>query len=290
MSGSRIRLALLLVCALAFAAASADTPLNPAVPTLFIAGDSTAAPSPRPDQEGWAEPLAAYFDLSKINIANRARGGRSSRTFITEGHWDQLLAEVKPGDFVLVQFGHNDSGALNAEPPDSMRPLRARGTIPGLGEESEEIDNVVTGKHEVVHSFGWYLRKMIAEARAHGATPILLSLTARDVWEQGRVECGSGDYREWIAMTAQSEHVEFIDLSRILADRYQKMGADAVKTFFSIDHLHTNRAGADFNAAAVVAGLRAVKRHPFAGALAAKGRAVAADRGRSRHSVCARIR
>jgi lysophospholipase L1-like esterase len=288
----RNRLAVLLACALASTAVSAETsaPMNPRVPTLFIAGDSTAAPSPTPDQQGWAEPLAGYFDLSKINIANRARGGRSSRTFITEGHWDQLITEVKRGDIVLVQFGHNDSGALNDEPPGSTRPLRARGTIPGLGEETQEIDNVITGKHEVVHSFGWYLRKMIADTRARGATPILLSLTARDIWNDGRVECGSGEYRKWIAETARSEHVQFIDLTRILADRYQAMGGEGVKAFFKIDHLHTNPIGADFNAAVVVAGLRAVKRPALTGALSAKGRAVAIDHGPARHSVCPRLR
>ncbi len=289
---SLVIVVVLLACITTQGAASGESgvPLNPALPTLFIAGDSTAAASSNPDQQGWAEPFATYFDLSKINIANRARGGRSSRTFITEGHWEQLLTEVKRGDIVLVQFGHNDSGALNEEPPGSTRPLRARGTIPGLGEETQEIDNVITKQHEVVHSFGWYLRKMIADTRAHGATPILVSLTERDIWKDGQVECGSGDYRQWIAETARVAHVQFIDLTRILADRYQKLGGDEVKAFFSIDHLHTNPKGADFNATAVVAGLRAVKQPPVARALSSQGRAVAVDRGPARHSVCLHLR
>ncbi len=101
--------------------------LNPALPTIFIAGDSTAARNNGNPIQGWGVPFASFFDATKVNIANRARGGRSSRTYITEGLWDQLLGEVKAGDFVLIQFGHNDGGAINAEPPGSTRPLRARG-------------------------------------------------------------------------------------------------------------------------------------------------------------------
>src|SRR5204862_2619347 len=84
--------------------------LDPALPTLWIAGDSTAARGRGAMQQGWGVPFADYFDPAKINIANRARGGRSSRTFVSEGLWDQLLAGVKRGDTVLLQFGHNDGG------------------------------------------------------------------------------------------------------------------------------------------------------------------------------------
>src|SRR5262249_29092040 len=116
------------------------TGLDPNLPTLFVAGDSTAARGAGEAQQGWAVPFADYFDPAKINIANRARGGRSSRTFITEGLWDHLVAELKPGDIVLIQFGHNDGGAIN----DASR---ARGSLPGLGEETQEIDNQVTKQH-----------------------------------------------------------------------------------------------------------------------------------------------
>ncbi len=126
-------------------------------PSSFIAGDSTAANyssngvgNSDKNQQGWAAVLQPFFSDRKLRVVNAARGGRSSRTFITEGHWDKMLAEVRAGDFVIIQFGHNDAGALNQEPPGSTRRLRARGTIPGIGNESEEIDNVITGKHETV--------------------------------------------------------------------------------------------------------------------------------------------
>src|ERR1700730_13795640 len=84
-----------------------NAPLNPALPTLFIVGDSTAR---NQADLGWGDHFAHYFDTSRINIANRAHAGRSSRTFINEGSWDKVLAEMKPGDFVLLQMGHNDGG------------------------------------------------------------------------------------------------------------------------------------------------------------------------------------
>jgi oligogalacturonide lyase len=266
-----------------------NPPLNQRLPTLFVAGDSTAATVSMDDQQGWGAGLSAYFDPTKLNVVNLARGGRSSRTFITEGDWDKLIAQVKRGDFVLVQFGHNDAGALNEEPPGSTRPLRARGTLPGAGEETQEIDNVLTHKHEVVHTFGWYLRKMIADVAARHATPILLSLTARNAWNGEKVECTSAGYRQWTADVARSAHVPFIDVTRIITDHYQHLGAGVVKTFFSKDALHTNLAGADANATSVVAGLRALRGAPFDAALSAKGRAVAVDRGGSSDSSCGRL-
>src|SRR5688572_5904005 len=74
------------------------TVLNPSLPTIFIAGDSTAASTNGDRTQGWGAPLAGHFDGAKVNVANRARGGRSSRTFVTDGHWDRLLAELKAGD------------------------------------------------------------------------------------------------------------------------------------------------------------------------------------------------
>src|SRR6516165_209579 len=77
------------------------------LPTLFIIGDSTVNTRTK-GQLGWGDPLAEFFDKTRIKVENRARGGRSSRTYYTEGLWKQVLADMKPGDFVLMQFGHND--------------------------------------------------------------------------------------------------------------------------------------------------------------------------------------
>ena len=241
--------------------------LNPALPTLFIAGDSTAAKGP-PTATGWGVPFAAYFDSAKINIVNAARGGRSSRTFITEGLWDQLLAQVKAGDTVLIQFGHNDAGAIN----DASR---ARGSIRSLGEETEQIDNLLTKKPELVHSFGWYVRKMISDVRAKKATPILLSITVRNEWREGKVERTNGPWSAFAAELGKTENVAFIDLTTLIADDYERRGAAAVKPFFPKDHTHTSPEGADLNARLAVAALKNLNGAPFARTFSAQGEAVA---------------
>ena len=200
-------------------------PANAKLPTLFLIGDSTVRNGQgdgNNGQWGWGEPLVALFDTAKLNVVNRAVGGLSSRTYLTLGHWEKALALMKPGDFVIIQFGHNDRGALNDEPPP---PLRARGTIKGTGDEAVEIDNVMTKKHEVVHTYGWYLRKMIADTQAKGATPILLSLTLRNIWKDGRIERTSR-YSKWTAELAASSGVAFFDLSTAVADQFEKLGAE----------------------------------------------------------------
>jgi lysophospholipase L1-like esterase len=258
-------LALLAVCLSSFTSAAQTVvlppppapplrqPADPKLPTLFVVGDSTANNNANGGR-GWADPFAAFFDASKINVLNRARAGRSSRTFLTEGLWDRVLQELKAGDFVLIQFGHNDGG-----PPDTGR---ARGSLPGLGEETREVTKP-DGTKEVVHTFGWYNRKFIADARAKGATPILLSVTVRNIWKEGKVERGSGRFRQWAEELARAEGVEFVDVTNIIADRYEALGQEKVKALFGPDHTHTSPAGAEFNAAAVVAGLKALKGDPF---------------------------
>ena len=245
--------------------------LNTNLPTIFIAGDSTAARGSGEVQQGWAVPFANYFDPTKVNVVNRARGGRSSRTFITEGLWDQLLANVRPGDIVLIQFGHNDAGAVN----DASR---ARGSLRGIGEETEEIDNLITKKHEVVHTFGWYINRMIADTKAKGATPIVLSLTIRDIWKDGKVERGSGRYSQWSAEVAKTNGVQFIDAMNLVADKFDALGQEKVHALYPRDHTHFNAIGADIHAATVVSGLKSLRSNPVRKYLSAKGAAVEADR------------
>lgn len=251
-------------------AAANTVALNPSLHSIFIAGNSTAARGAGARQQGWGVPFADYFDTTKVNVVNRARGGRSSRTFITEGLWDKLLADVKPGDIVLIEFGHNDAGAIN----DTSR---ARGSIPGLGDDSTAIDNLLTKQHEVVHSFGWYMRKMIADTKAKGATPIVLSLSVRNIWTNGQVERGSGRYSQWSQQIAKTAGVQFVDLTNLVADQFQAMGEDRVKAIYEQDHTHFNVIGADTHARTVVSGLKALRPSPVRAYLSAKGAAVPAD-------------
>jgi lysophospholipase L1-like esterase len=235
------------------------SPANPALPTLFIIGDSTVRNGQGDGgngQWGWGDFIGNYFDQSKINVVNWALGGRSSRTFITEGHWDKLLGLLKPGDFVIMQFGHNDGGALNDN-------SRARGSIKGVGAEQKEIDNMLTHQHEVVHTFGWYMRKYVTDTRAKKATPIICSLIPRKIWKDGKISRNSGDYAGWAADVARAEQVPFVDLNEIIASRYDEMGEAKVEPLFGDPHTHTSRAGAELNAEMVIAGLKALPSHPL---------------------------
>lgn len=239
-------------------------PPDPKLPTVWVIGDSTAN---NQNHRGWADPFADYFDASKINVVNRARAGRSSRTFVTEGLWENVQRDLKPGDFVLIQFGHNDGSA-----PDKDR---ARGSLPGIGDESKEF-TLPNGNQEVVHTFGFYMRKFIAETKSKGATPIVLSLTVRNIWTNGKVERGSGSFGKWSADIAKAEGVTFVDVTNAIADRYETMGESAVKPLFPEDHTHTSPEGADLNASLVVAGLKGLKDHPLVTFLSAKGQGVEA--------------
>jgi lysophospholipase L1-like esterase len=257
-----------------------DLPVNPSapapalhsnLPAIFVAGDSTAARGRGDVQQGWAVPFADYFDLTRVNLVNAARGGRSSRTFVTEGLWDGLLAQVKAGDLVLIQFGINDAGPVNDA-------TRARGSLPGLGAETEEIDNLLTRQHEVVHTYGWYLHKMIADTRAKGATPIVLGLTIRNIWKDGKVERSYGRYSQWAADTAAAAGAPFLDVPDLVADKFEAMGEEQVKAIYIQDHTHFNAVGADLHAATVVSALKGLNPDPVRQLLSAKGQAVAADR------------
>ena len=222
---------------------AANAPLNPALPTVFIVGDSTAR---NQADLGWGDHFAHYFDTSRINVANRAHAGRSSRTFINEGSWDKVLAEIKPGDFVLLQMGHNDGGDLGGAKP--------RGSIKGLGDESQDV-TLPDGHHETVHTYGWYIRKMIDEAKAKGVHPMLLTLTVRNIWTDGKIERDMG-YTGYIRQLADQEHIPVIDMATLEADHLQTLGQPQTALLFPIDHTHTSAEGAERNAESVAIALR----------------------------------
>src|SRR6187397_568546 len=118
-------------------------------PVFYIIGDSTVKNGDgtgKNNQMGWGTVITPFFDTTKISVRNHAIGGRSSRTFVTEGRWDKILEILKKGDYVLMQFGHNDAGPLDDT-------ARARGTIKGIGEDSIEIYNPIRKKKEVVHTY-----------------------------------------------------------------------------------------------------------------------------------------
>lgn len=227
-------------------------------PTVFTIGDSTLKNGKGDGaggQWGWGDLIARYFDTTKVFVKNRALGGTSSRTFQTKGLWDEVLKELKKGDFVLMQFGHNDGGPVNDT-------LRARGTIKGVGEETEEIDNLITKQHEVVHSYGWYLRKMVQEAKAKGATPIIVTPIPRNDWENGQIKRTPASYPDWAMEVARQEKISCIDLNKRMSEKLDGLGETQVTGvyFFAPDHTHTSTKGAAMAASLVVDGIKANKK------------------------------
>jgi lysophospholipase L1-like esterase len=247
-------------------------PLNPKLPTLFVIGDSTVRNGEgigTGAQWGWGDLLAPYFDTNKINVVNRALGGTSSRTFYRD-RWPSVRAMLKPGDFVIMQFGHNDGGAIN----DTNR---ARGSIKGVGDETDEINNLITKKEEVVHTFGWYEKNIIAEARDRGATPMVCSLIPRNIWKNGHVIRNKNDYAGWAEQVATSTDVAFLDLNDIIASDYDGLGHEKVQGLFVAGAgPHTSMAGAETNAMSVIAALKGLKANPLAVYFSDKADTVAA--------------
>lgn len=154
---------------------------------IYLAGDSTMArklPEKRPET-GWGEALQAFFDEAKVRIDNRAQNGRSTRTFIAEKHWQAIVDKLKPGDYVFIQFGHNDAAADKVDrytpPADYRRNL---------------ID-------------------FVNDVRAKKATPVLLTPVMRRRFDKdGRFQDAHGEYPNLVRAVAAEKKVALIDMHR----------------------------------------------------------------------------
>jgi rhamnogalacturonan acetylesterase len=223
-------------------------------PTLYLIGDSTVRNGTYGRGDGglwgWGAFIQNLLDTNKVSVQNKAFGGTSSRSFITGGFWNKVEPFIKPGDIVLIQFGHNDGNPT---------------TLKGTGDDSAEVVNAKTHLPEIVHTFGWNIRKYIKETKAKGGIPIVLSLVPRNIWKDGKVDRMGANYVAWDKEVAEQEKVDFIDLNKIIADHYDELGQDKVMAdyFTDKDHTHTIEAGAKFNAACVVEGLKSLKYDPL---------------------------
>jgi len=243
-----------------------EKPASGTLPTLWIAGDSTvksAAPL-----RGWGQDLGRFFDPKKINVVNQAIGGRSSRTFYTEDRWQKLVDGIKPGDWVVIQFGHNDVGR-----PDASS--KFRGSVKGIGEETETVTKA-DGTTEVVHSYGWYLKTFVRTARAKGANVILCSPVPHKKFDSsGKFVRDWAEWRGWVAACAKAEGASYVDLCELIARGYDKLTQPQIEAFFGDKGTHNNDAGSLFNARALVSGLKSLPGSPLAFALSAEGKAAA---------------
>lgn len=173
--------------------------------TIFTIGDSTMADKPLENdnqERGWGQMLPLFFN-DEIHVDNHAANGRSSKSFIDEGRWEEVASRIKKGDYVFIQFGHND------EKPDE-----ARHTKPGT-------------------TFDANLRVFVEETRAKGGTPVLLnSIVRRKFNEDGILIDTHGDYLKSPENVAKELSVAFIDLNRLTHDLVQSLGKESSKSLY----------------------------------------------------------
>lgn len=220
-------------------------------PALFLIGDSTIRNGTHDNgatngQFGWGHMMRYYFDTARLHVVNDAMGGTSSRSFQTSPNlWPNVKRMIRPGDYVMMAFGHNDS---------------KNGSLRGNGEETQPFTAPNASPDERMQSFGWYMRQYIRQTREKGATPIVLSLIPRNRWTEGKVNRNGQDYALWAREAAAQEQTLFIPLNDIIADRYDALGQERVTADFfpPNEAVHPNWAGAAFNTQCVIEGLKAL--------------------------------
>lgn len=245
---------------------------------IFLCGDSTGKneDSNPNGMWGWGSQAYTVFDESKCTFINCAKAGRSTRTYLNENRWEEVYRTLRPGDYVLIQFGHNDIGGIDKE--------KERGVIATAKDTCHVYKSQASGKFEVVYSFGWYLKKMIQDCKEKGAVPVILSLTPRNEWHSGNgetngtlypvtekkgrqyIERRSDNYVvAWDKQIASETGVEFVDIHNISADvldckcgkaKTPAKAKEKANAYFNHDHTHTSLLGARNNALSLAKGLR----------------------------------
>jgi lysophospholipase L1-like esterase len=214
--------------------------------TIFLAGDSTMAaklPEKRPET-GWGEMLGQHFKDGKVKIENRAMNGRSTKTFISEGRWQAIVDKLKKGDYVFIQFGHNDESKDKGErytPPEDYR------------------KNLI---------------RFVSDVRSKGGHPVLLTPVMRRRFDKdGNFYDTHGEYPDIVRAVAAEQRVPLIDMHRTSEVVIVRYGVeDSKKLFLQLkpgenpnypkgidDNTHFSPLGAEEMAKLVVDGIRKSK-------------------------------
>ena len=240
-------------------------------PMVFLCGDSTGKNEDnKPDgMWGWGSQAYTVFDSTKCVFQNQAKAGRSTRTYIDEGLWEEVYNSLERGDVVLIQFGHNDIGGIKEG--------KERGVLATAKDSSAVYRMESSGIYKVIYSYGWYLKKMIRDAQEKGAIPVLLSLTPRNEWHDGNghsrgfiypvkekagkryIERRNETYGSWCRAVARETGCEFVDVHNITANALDKLGPSKSASYFKNDHTHTSLKGAQLNAKSLAKGLRDIQ-------------------------------
>ena len=171
--------------------------------TVWLAGDSTMAQkqADKRPETGWGEALQPCFDSSDVRIANRAVNGRSTRSFIAEGRWAAIVDSLRDGDYVLIQFGHND-------------------------------EKVGTDRYASAEDYARNLARFVADARAHGAHPVLLTPVVRRAFDGPTLRDTHGPYPDAVRRVARERHVPLIDMTRASGALVQRLGPDSSRALW----------------------------------------------------------
>lgn len=226
-------------------------------PVLFVIGDSTGKidNSEVSGQVGWGQVIGKYFNPKKITVDNHAKAGRSARTFLDEGRWNVVYESLRPGDYVLIQFGHNDGGPINTG--------KARGEFKGNDDKKEVLRMEASGINQGIYSYGWYIRKFCLDAIEKGATPIVMSITPRNMRDENGKIIREKDYKQWAKEAAEQTGAYFIDLNEISAAKLDRLSKEEADKHFQRDHTHSSATGAERNAQSVVQGIKGLKALPL---------------------------
>ena len=175
--------------------------------TIFVVGDSTAAnkdTSGGKVERGWGQMFQNYFNKNFVVVDNHALNGRSSKSFIDEGHWAEVTKLIQKGDYVLIQFGHNDekdSEALHTDPGST---------------------------------FDAYLTKYATETQKLGGIPVLLSPVVRRNWKNGVLTDTHGEYRKVAKSVADTLKINYIDANVITEKLESDLGEEGSKKLHMI--------------------------------------------------------
>ena len=197
--------------------------------TIYVCGDSTAA-SYKPEEApitGWGQVLNEF--VPGVRVENRAMGGRSTKSFLSEGRLQRIETEIQPGDLLLIQFTHNDTSDLVWRHTDPWT------------------------------SFYHNLEIYVDTARLHGARPVLMTPICRRYWRDGKLLASHGDYPDAIRVLAAQRNVPLIDLYQKSVQYVRELGDEGSKKLYlhlgkgaapawpdgNADDTHTQRAGAE---------------------------------------------
>ncbi|RVD80550.1 uncharacterized protein DFL_008445 [Arthrobotrys flagrans] len=230
-------------------AATTTTAASNPTPTLYLCGDSTMARNGANDgsTDGWGNQVAKYF--TGITVNNQAIGGRSARSYTREGRFNTVIGLVKAGDFVVIEFGHNDGGSLSTD--------NGRTDCPGTGSETCQV--TYNGIAETVLTFSAYLENAANALKAKGAIVILSSQTPNNPWEGVTTFPSTSNPVRFVPYTETSASrtgTTYVNHWLYSMDLYKRLGAAATNAVYPNDHTHTSPTGADHMARSFIKGLQ----------------------------------